>query len=236
MGTNNTICLGEGMGLLEKMGLLDLLKRLAEGLVAVVWPHCEVVIHDFSDLEHSAVVVAGNLSGRKPGAPVPDIDFISKDLASDTPDQLNYKIKINSKEFQSSTVWIRDPKGKIVGAICINVDFSNLLKAKALLNALTASAEETPPFIIRDSLARDPDELIELSVSSFLCQNGINNTESMGQDERIRLVEAFEKSGLFQFRGATQRLAEILKVSRATIYNYKSLIGPGPQKDKERER
>jgi len=58
---------------LERLGLLDILKHLAEGIVAVVGPHCEVVVHDFSDLEHSAVVVAGNVSGREPGAPVPDL-------------------------------------------------------------------------------------------------------------------------------------------------------------------
>ena len=93
---------------LERLGLLDILKRLAEGIVAVVGPHCEVVVHDFSNLEHSAVVVAGNVSGREPGAPVPDLDFISTKLDRDTPDQLNYRIKIDSRELQSSTIWLRD--------------------------------------------------------------------------------------------------------------------------------
>jgi len=35
--------------------MFDRLGRIAEGVVAVMGPHCEVVIHDFSDLEHSLV-------------------------------------------------------------------------------------------------------------------------------------------------------------------------------------
>jgi predicted transcriptional regulator YheO len=38
----------KNMNHLERLGLLDILKRLAEGIVAVVGPHCEVVVHDFS--------------------------------------------------------------------------------------------------------------------------------------------------------------------------------------------
>ena len=32
------------MNRIERLGLLDILKRLAEGIVAVVSPHCEVVV------------------------------------------------------------------------------------------------------------------------------------------------------------------------------------------------
>ncbi|NJL27059.1 MAG: hypothetical protein HC897_03830 [Thermoanaerobaculia bacterium] len=48
--------------------LVDILRRLAEGIVAVIGPFCEVVVHDFGDLEHSVVVIAGDVTGRRPGA------------------------------------------------------------------------------------------------------------------------------------------------------------------------
>ena len=64
---------------LDRIGLFSVLGRIAEGVVAVIGSHCEIVIHDFSDLEHSAVAVFGGVSGREPGAPVPDLDFISND-------------------------------------------------------------------------------------------------------------------------------------------------------------
>jgi predicted transcriptional regulator YheO len=89
--------------------LLDLLKRLAEAVVAVVGPHCEVVVHDFANPEHSVVVVAGNVTGRQPGAPVPDLSFTSEELYCQTPDQVNYHSKSGSRCLQSSTIWIRNP-------------------------------------------------------------------------------------------------------------------------------
>ena len=210
------------MSHLEHLGLLDILKRLAEGIVAVVGPHCEVVVHDFSNLEHSAVVVAGNVSGRSPGAPVPDLDFVSNELDSDTPDQLNYRIEIDSRELQSSTIWIRDTDGTPIGAVCVNVDYSGLLQVRTLLDRLTMPASEVPNLVVRDTLAKNLDELIELSVSAFLRQEGIQGVEAMGYGEKLRLIQALEERSLFQVRGAVNRIADLLDVSRATIYNYRS--------------
>ncbi|MCF6249517.1 MAG: PAS domain-containing protein [Desulfobacula sp.] len=207
---------------LEHLNLPDTLKRIAEGIVAVVGPHCEVVVHDFSDLEHSAVVVAGNVSGRKPGAPVPDLNFISTGLDSQTPDQLNYKIKIDSRELQSSTIWIRDGEGVPVGAVCINVDFSALTQASKLLEHLISPAKETPSLVVRNTLAKNLDELIEHAVDDFLDQNEIANIKAMTQEDKLLLMEALEKQGLFQLRGAAQCVADALTVSRASIYNYRS--------------
>jgi len=210
------------MGHLERLGLLDTLKRLAEGIVAVVGPCCEVVIHDFSDLEHSVVAIAGNVSGRRPGAPVPDLDFEAGKLDKETPDQLNYRIEIDSRRLQSSTIWIRDQDGTPVGAVCVNMDFSGLLEARALVEKFVAPAMSTPGLVVHHTLARNPDELMELSVASFLRQNGIPDVESMTQEDKQNLVILIEQRGLFQVRGAAQRLADMLNVSRASIYNYRS--------------
>ncbi len=204
--------------------LLDLLKRMAEAIVAVVGPHCEVVVHDFSDLEHSAVAIAGNVTGRKSGAPIPDLDFISKELDSKTPDQLNYRIKINSKEFQSSTVWVRDSKGKPVGAVCINVDYSSLINAGKLIDHLTGPARQTPSLVVKNTLAKDLDELIEHALIEFMERRGIEGISDMTQADRLELMTEMDEHGLFQLRGAAQCIATALGVSRASIYNYRSMV------------
>jgi len=41
---------------------------------------------------------------------------------------------------------------------------------------------------------------------------------------KLRLMAVIEKHGLFQLRGAAQRLADMLNVSRASIYNYRASI------------
>ncbi len=215
------------MSHIKRLGLYDLLQRLAEGIVAVVGPHCEVVVHDFSDLEHSAIIIAGDVSGRDIGAPIPDLEFVSQDLDSETEDQLNYRIKEGDRELQSSTIWIRDDDGTPVGAICINLDYEDLLDAFFTLDKLTEVARDTPSLIIQDTWAKDLNELVELSVSAFLRKEGLKDIESLSREDRIKLVQFVEERGLFKLRRFPSRLAELLDVSRASIYNYREEIkGP----------
>jgi predicted transcriptional regulator YheO len=214
--------LDERVSYLKTPGLLDLLERLAEGIVAVIGTHCEVVVHDFSDPEHSAVVVAGDVTHRSPGAPVPDLSFISGELDEDTPDQLNYQIKINEHTLQSSTIWIRNLEGEPIGAICINMDYSDLHEARALLERLSASTRNVSDLVVSNTLAKDLDNLIELSAQDYLIQNNLSTIKALSLEEKLDMVELFEERGLFQIRGSVQRVADLLKVSRASVYNYRS--------------
>jgi predicted transcriptional regulator YheO len=210
------------MSYLESLGLLDLLERVADGIVAVIGTHCEVVVHDFSDPEHSAVVVTGDVTHRKPGAPVPDLSFISGELDKDTPDQLNYQIKINGHTLQSSTIWIRNPEGNPIGAICINVDYADLREARALLDKMTTSTSNVPGLVISNTFAKDLDNLIELSAREYLLQRNLSSIDMLSLEEKLDMVDLFEKRGLFQIRGSVKRVADLLKVSRASVYNYRS--------------
>jgi predicted transcriptional regulator YheO len=55
-----------------------------------------------------------------------------------------------------------------------------------------------------------------------LRRNDIARIEMMTQEDKRRLMAEIEKHGLFQLRGAAQRLADMLNVSRASIYNYRA--------------
>ncbi len=212
------------MSLLDQPWFLDILKRLAEGIVAVVGPHCEVVVHDFRDPEHSIVYIAGNVTGRRIGAPVPDLSFISGELGRDTPDQLNYRARIGTHHLQSSTIWIPDDDGTPIGAVCINVDYQDLIHARQLLDKLATSTQNLSDLMVMSTFAKDVDDLIELSISEFLHQEGIRSVEVLDAGEKLRLIKVLEERGLFQIRGAVKRVAGLLDVSRATIYNYRSSL------------
>ena len=202
--------------------LLSLLTRLAEGIAAVVGPHCEVVVHDFSDLEHSVMAIAGHVTGRKPGAPVPDLSFTAGELGRETADQINYHSKIGPRNLQSSTIFIRDENHCPIGAVCINVDYSELLQVRELLDKLTTPIRDSSDLIVSDTFAKDIDELIELAAANFLHEANLPSVEAMSHEDKLRLIQAVEERGLFQIRGAVNRMADILNVSRATVYNYRS--------------
>ncbi len=204
--------------------LVDILRRLAEGIVAVIGPFCEVVVHDFGDLEHSVVVIAGDVTGRRPGAPVPDLNFTSEELNCYTPDQVNYRSRSDSRELQSSTIWIRRPDGTPIGAVCINVDYSDLRQARDLLDRLIASTQAMSDLVVSDTFAKNTDELIDRAVVDFLRQENIPDVETMSYEDKLRLIQVVEKRGLFRIRGAVSRVADLLNVSRASVYNYRSSL------------
>jgi predicted transcriptional regulator YheO len=192
--------------------------------VAVVGPHCEVVVHDFSDLEHSVVAIAGNVTGRRSGAPVPDLSFAAEELNREALDQVNYCSRIGSRELQSSTIWIRAADGSPIGAVCINVDYSGLAQARDFLDKLAAATRTVSDLVVSDTFARDMDNLMDLSVANFLRREAIPSVEAMSYEDKLRLIELVEQRGLFRIRGAVNRLADLLNVSRASIYNYRSSL------------
>jgi predicted transcriptional regulator YheO len=204
--------------------LVDILRRTADAIVTLVGPHCEVVIYDFEDLEHAVVAVAGNVTGRRPGAPVPDLIFFAEALNRDTTDKLNYRTWLGERQLQSALVWIKGQDGSSIGAIGINIDATDLLQARDLLDRLAASTLTVAEVGISDTFAKDMDDLIHLSVAEFLRQESISTIEALNQDEKLRLIQTLEERGLFKIRGAVNQVADMLNVSRATIYNYRSTI------------
>lgn len=199
--------------------LLDLLKRLADGIVAVFGDHCEVVIHDFSDLSHTLVYIAGNLTGRSLGAPAP---FWKEEISGLKLDELNYLATKGNKTLKCSTIWIRNTSGNSIGAVCINVDYSELIWAKEIIERMISSDNDIPTLVVNNTFARDVDELIDLSLKSFLEEASIPNNAALTQEDKRRVVRNFDEKGLFKIRGVAQKVAKVLNLSRASIYNYRS--------------
>src|SRR5215469_12791077 len=128
----------------EKEYLLNFVSRLADALGQTVGKFCEVVVHDFSSPESSIIAIAnGSLTGRKVGD---TLDALGFQLLKTHPtsDLLNYSTKTKGgKELRSSSVFLRDDKGQIFGALCVNVDISGLLKAQEWLQEVLGTASTT---------------------------------------------------------------------------------------------
>jgi predicted transcriptional regulator YheO len=107
---------------------LDLFSRLAKGLAAQFGQNCEVVIHDLTTGDHDSSIVIienGQVSGRKVGDG-PSRAVLDAILGGKTSeDHLSYLTKTeDGKILKSSSVYIRDDTGAIVGLFGINYDIS----------------------------------------------------------------------------------------------------------------
>lgn len=192
--------------------------RTADILVKMWGPRCEVAIHDFSNLEESLIYLTGNLTDRKIGAPITDLVLQHlKYSGSDIQDISNYKtVSKKGLVMKSSTVFLRDRKGGVIGAICINFDISLFIQIGGEINDFIQFNEEKSE---KENFYFTVQDVTQGMVQEVLQQ--FNKAPTLlDTDEKIVCVRQLENKGAFLIKGAVEYLAEILGVSKYTIYNY----------------
>ncbi len=200
----------------EQGALMEVLRRFTSAIAEAVGKNCEVVLHDFTDPEHSISAIAnGHITGRKVGDVV---DVLGLQLLRHPPegDLLNYRTETKSgRVLRSSSIFLRDDHGKIFGCLCINHDISGLLQLQHWLR------EEVAP------LEGDVHEEFEHSVDSVLdrlIQDAIRSTgkeiADLTREDKVAVISYLENKGAFLIRYSVDRIAELLSISKYTIYNY----------------
>ena len=104
---------------------------LVDFLASQFGENCEVVLHDFSDSEHSIIAIAnGHVSGRCVGGVPTDhsLSFLNSGDASKNFKTRTFTMKGN-RLCRSSTFLIRNPEGETIGALCINLDLTPLAES-----------------------------------------------------------------------------------------------------------
>lgn len=211
----------------EKEYVLDFVSRLSDALGQTFGKFCEVVVHDFSSPESSIIAIAnGSLTGRKVGD---TLDALGFQLLKTHPasDLLNYSTKTKEgKELRSSSVFLRDEKGHIFGALCINVDISGLRKAQEWIQEALGSASTS----IDERFECSVDEVLENLIQNAIASIG-KKTDEMTREDKVAIVAYLEAKGAFLIRYSVERVAELLGMTKYTIYNYLDEIRKKPEAD-----
>lgn len=197
---------------------------VADAITGNFGENTEVVIHDCSNLESSIVYISGDVTHRKIGAPATNL--VLNGLKNNIDKMECYKTVTNDgKILRSTTVFIRDEKQQIIGCMCINYDITDLLCCKSAMERLTAFPKQA-----NDNSAKtenDENEFFENNVKSII-EKMIAETieilkkpvELMNKDEKMHFVKILEEKGVFLVKGAVDDVAEMLGVSKFTIYNW----------------
>lgn len=198
---------------------LDQMKRVADAIVAVFGSTAEVVIHDLSDVEHSVVHVAGELTGREVGAPISHFPYrIFKEQGNAAEDVLGYRnITKQGRVMKCSTVFIRDDRGKVVGCLSINQDISDYIRLSTLLAEKVEFTEDAAAQ--RELYTATFPETVETIIEGAIADFG-KPPSDMDKDDRMKVVTVLEQAGVFMYKGAVQHVANLLGTSRYTIYGY----------------
>jgi predicted transcriptional regulator YheO len=201
---------------MEKAAAFNLLRQIATGIERLFASHCEVVIHDFSDLEHSIVHLQGSLSDRSIGGAATDL-LLKRVQAGDTSEDLHgYTTQLpNGRILKSSTIFLNDENGEAYGAFCINYDMSAFLGIHKLLSEFIKSGTEN----VSEALSDDINQTIGAIITETINEMEITGP-LLSRDDKITLIAKLDDKGVFRVKKAASILATQFGFSKATIYNY----------------
>lgn len=215
--------------------LLEQYKTLVEFLGHALGSDYEVVLHDLSDGNNAIVaIVNGHISGRSLGAPLTALAL--RFLADKEYEQHDYKVGyrgISPKNgyLRSSTMFIKDEAGRVIGMLCVNFDPSRGLQAAnevlamcglPPVSAAPQAGEEDGPQSAEIFVSNIPD-VVQGAIEEVTGRPGMPSSR-LTMEEKIRIVEALQQAGLFHLKGAVSEVAAQLGSSEATIYRYLSKL------------
>ncbi|WP_329415872.1 helix-turn-helix transcriptional regulator [Streptomyces sp. NBC_00704] len=205
----------------ERDAILRALTPLVEGIAATFGPVCEVVLHDYRRPERSVVAVAGAVTGRTAGGAMSEIGLRVLARGDDAADELNYVTRTGAgKLVKSSTMVLRDSAGAVFGALCVNVDVTEVDRVQGLLAALAGAAggRSDPPVT---AFGDDIDSVVDALLDAHLARQD-QTWAGLDGPARLALFRGLDDRGVFGVRRAVEQIAARLGISRASAYHYLS--------------
>ncbi len=186
---------------------------VADAIARLFFPHVEVVLHDLETGEIAHI--ANSYSKRRAGDASLTDDGIGADAGADVIGPYA-KRNWDGRRLKSITAVLRDGSGKAIGLFCINQDIETFAALGDQLKSLVTLPEAPPTSSVL--MADDWRETINGVIGDYLSKRG-TSLAGLASGDIDDLLLRLEASGIFEIRKAIPYVAEILRLSRATIYN-----------------
>lgn len=202
-------------------GKLEMLRQIAAGIAAQFGSNCEVLVHDVSNhhAESSVVVIEnGHVSGRKlgDGASKVVMDFL-KEGNVDKQDHLAYLTKTpDGKILKSSTMYIKNSKGKVYAILSINYDISALLLVDNAIKDLIGT---------QDKVQSEPEKIVNVNdLLTELIEQSValvgKPVALMNKEDKVKAIQFLNKNGAFLVTKSGDKIAKYFGISKYTLYSY----------------
>ncbi|MER5428267.1 PAS domain-containing protein [Streptomyces sp. NPDC002588] len=207
---------GDGARDAERDAILRALAPVVDGIAATFGPVCEVVLHDYRRPERSVVAVAGSVTGRSVGGAMSEIGMRMLARGDEARDELNHVTRTGTGALvKSSTMVLRDSAGTVFGALCVNVDVTEVDRVRGLLDALAGPVTDPPVTTFAD----DIDSVVDALLDAHLRRHG-RTWAGLDRARRLALFRGLDERGVFAVRRAVEQVATRLGISRASAYHY----------------
>jgi predicted transcriptional regulator YheO len=200
--------------------------------------NCEVVLHDASVRERSILAISNSeqVSGRKIGAPLTDLalKFVMDREYERRDWVMGYMTQSrDGSPLHSATYFIRDDDGELAGLLCLNMNVSDLIKARDTIDGLMSAFSKSPQkkdndLLLTERFSSSVEDLTEDIIRQVI-HNGTVPPDRMTPEEKIDLVQILYDRGVFLLKGSVHVVAQHLATSEPTIYRYLQKVSSDSQ-------
>lgn len=196
----------------------EFFNRFIANIAKFMGDNCEITVHDFRNGYEETIVeiINGHVTGRKKGGCPTSLFFehYRDELFNDEPLYIN--TTKNGRILKSSSTFIRDDKGSVIGAVCINVDITNLVLAQNAIKAVSQYDSEPQG---KEVFVQDVRELLEHYL--LQCKYIIGKPpDLMSKEEKIKALTYLDSKGVLLITKSSARLCSFFGISKFTLYNY----------------
>lgn len=182
--------------------------------------HCEFILHDLTkDYSESIVDIRnGHITGRKIGDCGSNKGLeVMRGTVKDG-DRYNYITHIpNGKILRSSTMYIHNEEGVVIGALCINLDITSTIAFENFLRHYNDFSIDMEPE--KEIFATDVKSLLEFLIREAQAQVG-KTTDQMDKGDKIEFLRYLDRKGAFLITKSSEKVCDYLNISKFTLYNY----------------
>jgi predicted transcriptional regulator YheO len=191
---------------------------IADAIAHTFGKNCEVVLHDLTSPQSSVIYTVHNhVTGREIGQSFNHLItqvLLSKRFNNDV--VANYRTTTaDGRAIKSTTALIRDSHGDAIGALCINYDIEQINNFKEFISVFTQLDEE--PIAEEVEVVANVWEVVDKLITRMILQKDI---DEMDRSEKVQIVQFMDEKGVFLIKGALEKVASELKISKATLYSY----------------
>ncbi len=176
--------------------------KILEAFVALLNPLVEVVIHNINT--NKIEYINGNLSNRKVGE-----DSMLAEITDIT--DLSYA-KINFDGVLVKSISIKLNANQL---LCINCNISIFQQMLEITKILTKTEQPQPESLFKN----DWQEKIHIALHAYI-KNKSWNFNSLNNTQKKEIAQYLYTQGAFVEKNATDYIAKVLKLGRATLFNY----------------
>ena len=201
-------------------GKLEELRHIAKGIAAQFGPNCEVVVHDLSQHpDHTIVSIEnGHVSGRKVGDGASNVVLERMEHQDrEAQDHLSYLTRTpDGKVLKSSTIYIRNSRGKVTAILAINFDISALMMAAGAVRDFISVQE--PQQAEPEKIVNINNVLEELILQSVALVG--KPAALMNKEDKIKAIRFLNENGAFLVTRSGEKVAKYFGISKYTLYSY----------------